>query len=597
MRTRAQARSGLAWALVLGVCVAAGPVRAVDPPGGTGAKPGARAAGTRPLPRGAQARVLAQAPAQPAAPAPGAQPPAQTPAPQAQQPAPTGRASAAPPAGARQELPLSLQEALALAIENNLDVQLSRYDPLIAHEEHVAAWGAFEPRFAGEFGYRYEEIPVASALQQSSVLLEKEYSGSAGIEGLVPLLGWTYRVDYTGVGLRSNSAIQSLSPEYRTGLGFTLVAPILEGFLYGEPWVFVRSTGIAERASLDEFRRALMETVESTERAYWALVANEERLRVANASLETALTLREQTGAQYDVGVVSRVEVVEADAGVAAREFDRITAVNAYRSAQDQLIDFVLGPNLTPESQLEIRPTSHPEVVNYDLDPEVATARALENRPEIAIAQAAVEQGELQLKFARNQRLPQLDVVGTYGYAGLAGATNPTPSLFGPRMPANVPRTYPGADDEFFSADGARNWTLGGVLAFPLGKVTDRANVRRADLELRRSHTELRRIEQAIVIQIRDAVRNLRSAQEGIEAAERRRLAAEEQLRAERIRLEHGESTPFDVLQREEDLVDAESQKIAALQVYRNSIAALDRAQGTILRDRQIVVEDARALR
>ena len=99
------------------------------------------------------------------------------------------------------------------------------------------------------------------------------------------------------------------------------------------------------------------------------------------------------------------------------------------------------------------------------------------------------------------------------------------------------------------------------------------------------------------MLEIRDAVRNLRSAQEGIEAAERRRLAAAEQLRAERIRLEHGESTPFDVLQREEDLVDAESQKIAAVQVYRDSLAALDRGQGTILRDRNIVVEEARALR
>ena len=107
----------------------------------------------------------------------------------------------------------------------------------------------------------------------------------------------------------------------------------------------------------------------------------------------------------------------------------------------------------------------------------------------------------------------------------------------------------------------------------------------------------MRREEQDIVLEVRDAIRNLLSAQEGIEAAERRRIAAAEQFRAESIRLEHGESTPFDVLQREEDLVDAESQKIAALQIYRNSLAALDRAQGTILRDRNVIVEQARTLR
>ena len=80
-------------------------------------------------------------------------------------------------------------------------------------------------------------------------------------------------------------------------------------------------------------------------------------------------------------------------------------------------------------------------------------------------------------------------------------------------------------------------------------------------------------------------------------AAERRRLASEEQLRAETIRLEHGESTPFDVLQREEDLVGAESQKIFALQAYRDSLTALERAQGTILRNHNVVVEQALTLR
>ena len=100
-----------------------------------------------------------------------------------------------------------------------------------------------------------------------------------------------------------------------------------------------------------------------------------------------------------------------------------------------------------------------------------------------------------------------------------------------------------------------------------------------------------------MILEIRDAIRNLESAQDGIEAAEARRLATEEQLRAERIRLENGESTPFDVLLREDDFFDAESQKIAALQVYRNSLAALDRAQGTILRTRNVVVDQALALR
>ena len=96
---------------------------------------------------------------------------------------------------------------------------------------------------------------------------------------------------------------------------------------------------------------------------------------------------------------------------------------------------------------------------------------------------------------------------------------------------------------------------------------------------------------------VRDAVRNLASALQGIEAAERAVAASREQLRAEQIRLEHGESTPFDVLLREEDLVTAESQRITALRIYHGSVTALDRAQGTLLEDRGIVLEDALPLR
>ena len=134
-------------------------------------------------------------------------------------------------------------------------------------------------------------------------------------------------------------------------------------------------------------------------------------------------------------------------------------------------------------------------------------------------------------------------------------------------------------------------------MTIPIGNVSGRAGVSKAQLELRRAQTELRKLELDIVLDVRRWIRDLKSSLEGIESAEQKRLAAAEQLRAESIRLEYGESTPFDVLQREEVLVDAESQKINALQTYHNSVTNLERAQGTILRTANIVVEEAAALR
>jgi outer membrane protein TolC len=140
-------------------------------------------------------------------------------------------------------------------------------------------------------------------------------------------------------------------------------------------------------------------------------------------------------------------------------------------------------------------------------------------------------------------------------------------------------------------------WSARGRFSIPIPNTSARSTVSKTELELSRAQTVKKRLEQNIILEVRQAARNLEAAQEGIDAARDAQIAAEEQLRAERIRLEYGESTPFDVLQREEDLVDRENQLIGAFQAYRTSVTALDRAQGTILRNRNIRIDGVGVLR
>ncbi len=496
------------------------------------------------------------------------------------------------------ELRLALGEALAMGIENNLDVEIERHAPLIAREDLGVAWGAYDPELASEFGMTDTETPTASALQTGgNTIDQRTWDAESALKGLIPLVGGSYEFGYTADKTETNFAIERLSPRYEAGLLATLQLPLLRDLFWAEPWTNVKRARIGVTTSDEEFRRSLMDVVQEIEDAYWGLVASSEQLRVAEKSLETARALLDQTRTQYEVGVVSKVEVTEAEAGVAEREVVRIRAENAYRTAQDVLIDRVLGPHLTAMSQLEIEPTDDPQTVTIrDVDVEEALGKALERRPELAAARQDIERQEIELGFARNQRLPRLDLVGSYGFQGLSGRENDVPSPF-PPTPINVGSRFSSADDDFFSDDGARQWSARGIFSIPLGNVRGRHDVRRRELELRRSRTQLLRLEQTIVLEIRGAARDLRSALEGIEAAERRRVAAAAQLRAERVRLEHGESTPFEVLDREEDLVQAESQKIEAERVYHGSVTAVDRAQGTILSRRNIAVEEAGRLR
>ena len=495
------------------------------------------------------------------------------------------------------ELALSVQEAIAMSIENNLDVEIARFQPLISDLDHTSAWGAYDPNAFGSFDYSSTQRPVATGLQLgTNRTIERKTAGAAGATGLIPRLGGQYEISYGGQRLLSNSSIQSLSPEYRANVLGSLTLPLLKGAWWGDPWVAVKQTGIGSEIADEEFRRNLMDLTRATNDAYWGVSAASDQRRVAQKSLEARKALLDQTEAQYEVGVVSRVEVTEAEAGLAEGEVGVIVTENQYRAAQDRLIDLVLGPNLTPDSRLEIRPTDSPEeIVTYAVDPEEANRKALAHRPEIASARKSVEQQEIELKFRKNQRLPQIDLKLAYGYNGLGGSNNSAPQLGGPIPP--IDRSYSAAHDDWFSDDAASQWSGGAVVTVPIGNVSGRAGVSKAHLELRRARTQIRRLELDIVLEVREAIRNLDSALEGTEAAERRRVAAAEQLRAESIRLEYGESTPFDVLQREEVLVDAESQKINALQLYHNSVTALDRAQGTILRNHNIVVDDAARLR
>ncbi|MCP4035341.1 MAG: TolC family protein, partial [bacterium] len=405
-------------------------------------------------------------------------------------------------------------------------------------------------------------------------------------------------------------ATSRLSPKYESGLALSANIPLLKGLVWNDPWTQIKVAGLGQESAVEDFRRIVMDTVRDAVSAYWNLVAAEEQLRVANKSLETGQALLEQTKTQYEVGVKSKVEVIQAEAGVAARELDVIRADATYRNSQDTLIDAISGIRLTASVQTQLRPTDNPsDFDDYSVDPRIAVEQAMSNRPELTSIKFEIERQETLVRFRKNQRLPQLDLNLTYGTSGLAGDGNS--NYFGvvaddPDTPLvdehaeSIPRDTGGfsdTPDNWFKKRGAREYSVGGQISIPLGNYGPRHSVSKARLELRRAKTRLTQLHQQIILEVRRDIRLLEAARKGIDASERQRIAAEEQLRAERIRLEHGESTPFDVLQKESELVEAEVAKIEALQLYRTSASDLDRAQGTILRTHNIVVGSVSGLR
>lgn len=498
---------------------------------------------------------------------------------------------------------LTIGEAVALAITNNLDVEVERFAPAIAEAESGAAWGAYDPTISADMRYDVAKSPNTFLINSASANRERVKGGGVGVDQLIPYVGASLGVRYGATSTSTRNTLQSLDEQYDSSVFVTATVPLARGLIWNQAWTSVKINEIASDAAREGFRTAVMDIVQSTVDAYWNLAATRDQVKVAQKSLETARALLDQTETQFEVGVVSRVDVVEAEAGVANREFELIRTANEYRNAQDAVIDAILGRELSALTDLQFAPVDDPAAFDSrSVDVLRAVEMAFARRPELAEVRDRIEQAEVDLKFAKNQQLPQFDVEGRFGYVGVSGETNAgiNPRFLVDEMgnpiapPPNAP--FDQSDDDWFKRRGADNYRVQGTFSIPFPNTTARKRAVRSELELRRANTRKARLEQSIILEVRRAARTLMASAQGIEAAERRRLAAAEQLRAERIRLEHGESTPFEVLQRESDLVEAESQRIGALQTYRSAEVGLERAQGTILDAHSVELETSAAI-
>jgi len=493
--------------------------------------------------------------------------------------------------------PLGIDEAVAMSIKNNLNVDVQRYGPLIAEANANAQWGAYDPTLYGDAMYDVAKALNVNFFNTQRLNRDRVLGGGVGVTQFLPFIGASLDARFNSNSVATRSSIAQYEQQYNSSFFLTATVPLLRNVVWNQNWTNVKLSGAQSETAECQFVQALMDTVQTTVNSYWGLVAARDRVRVAQKSLETARALLDQTKTQYEVGVVSQVEVVEAEAGVADREFEVIQTANSYRNSQDALIDTVLGTELKPLTDLQLVPTADLSAHAVSkVDVEGDAAAAFENRPELKIAHSLIEQSEFSLKFAKSQRLPQLDLIGRYGYVGIAG--RPNSNFQFPTQPigqSSAPRRdYGNSLDDYFQGNSADNYRVQGVVSIPIPNTRGRELVSRGEFDLRRSQSSRIRLEQQIILEVRAASRTLLAAAQGIEAAERRRLAAEEQLRAERIRLEHGESTPFDVLLRESDLVGAESQKINALQTFKAAQTALERARGSILEEHAVEVDSAR---
>ncbi|MBZ5638882.1 MAG: TolC family protein [Acidobacteriia bacterium] len=488
---------------------------------------------------------------------------------------------------------LSLADALRSALENNLGLVIARRDPRIAALNVDLAKAVFDPVLGGTFQHSYsktEEIlqpDFSTGTLQFVSIGSKTTNDNAGATWTQLLnFGGTYQVGLNSSRSDQSPSFRSYNPSINTGLTFGWSMPLLKG--YGSEATtenLVMAKRGVEMSDADLKRQAQL-TIESVEDAYWDLVAAGETLAVAKKSLKLAQDLYDLNKRKVEVGTLAPIEITQAEAGVASREEGVILAEAGLASSQDNLRQLLAVPKDSRLWDQPIVPTDQPTFEPRSPDLGRAIEKALESRGEMTSARLDLQNKQLAEQVARRRLRPQLDLT--------AGVTPSGNNIIGQRVVGtDVQPIVGGLSDSFTEIPKFRNydWSVGLVLTYPLGNRREQAGYATATLTREKAELSLVNTDLTVRVDVRTAVRNIESGVKRVTAARSNTLLQQKKLEAEQKKFENGMSTSFEVLTFQTDLANAQQAEIQAMTDYNKALAALERAQGTLLEARNLRME------
>ncbi|MBA2702970.1 MAG: TolC family protein [Blastocatellia bacterium] len=514
--------------------------------------------------------------------------------------------------------PLSLREALALALANNKDIEVARQNVRISEFDLKSAQGIYDPRLSSTAYYERSKSPISSFLSGGSngAVTQSDYTGTARLEGQTPAFGGNYHLDFSSVRLTSNNQFTALNPQYPTALTFTYTQPLLRGLRFDTSR---RSIEIAKKnLSLTDaqFRQRAIETITSVQRGYWDLVFALRNLQVQREAVRDARTQLEHNQRLVAEGALAPIDVVAAEAQVAGFEQTLFSSLEDVSRAENNLKNLIAENHQSDLWNLSIVPTDSVDLVTPEISLPDAMKAAMDNRPELQQSTVAREINQIDQKYFREQTKSQIDLVGTYGMVGLAGTTsggvNPLTASSTqlrdavnklllnsgfdrlPDPPAQTisPDLLGGYNESLQNllANRFNNYRVGVQINLPLRNRTAQAQLGRSLVEGERLATQREQLQQSIQVEVRNALQLVRSAEARLHSAGIQRQASEQQYQSEQRKLDAGQSTVFLVLERQTALTTARGNELRAQTDLNKAIADLQRATGNALTTNSIVV-------
>ncbi|MEO8585347.1 MAG: TolC family protein [Acidobacteriota bacterium] len=483
------------------------------------------------------------------------------------------------------KIELSLQQTVALTLQNVLDLDVASYSLDEARFGIQSAKGAFDPYVELDLGATDSQNATASRLQSSET---KTATGNFTFGGFLPT-GTTYALGWTNRRLdQAIPGFTTVNPTYSSGLAASVTQPLLRNFGTAVNERFVVQARLSRDASGYDFVRAVQSAIQLSEYAYWDLVYAVENLRAKQEALARAMDLNRITKIKIDVGALAPIDVVQTEVTIAQREQDIITAEGLIGDAQDRLRR-LLNVQSQPDWSRPIVPTDRPTRESlregFQADVEAGFKRALETRPEIRQALISIESKKVTRAYTKNQLKPRLDLSGSYGFNGL-GAQSLVQNADGTLTQLNYSDALQDITHRIYPS-----WTLGVTFVMPIGNNVARGNdaIANADLELSRTNFAITKAN--LQVEVRAAARSIDTAYRSVAAATKARELAERNLDAEKKKYENGMTTSFQVAQIQNDLTTAITSELQAIATYLKNIVAWHKAVGDILEVTGVVIQ------
>lgn len=474
---------------------------------------------------------------------------------------------------------LRLEEAVTLALEKNLDIQVARLEPQSVDYLIAGVKNQFQPVLASTVGQRdLFQLPTRT-INGGTRVSQATTTYNASIAQEVPLFGGNYSVSWSNQRVASSDSLATRNPLYTTGLVAQYAQPLLRGFKTDNLRQQLSINVINREISEESARATVTQTLANVRNAYWDLVFTQSAVDVALRATELADKLVEDNQARVEVGTLAPLDIVQAQAEAATRRQNLAAAEAAAQTAEIALKRFLVNGTDDPLWRQTIRPVDLPSLEPPPTDVEGAVRRALGERTDIINARKGLDTSDINIRYFKDLSMPALDLTASYGAQGLGG---PELVRSGGGLDAPVGSILPG---NYFDALGLLrnleypNWNFAVTMSYPIFGSQATAQHARARLQRNQSLTRIRALEVQIAAEVANAALTVQSNLKRVEAATVARELAIKRLEAEQSKFDVGMTTNFFVVQAQRDLRDAQNVELRALADYRKSLVNYERAQ------------------